>query len=430
MTVTVYSSSDAGASGLILTSVPGSLLAILDACLVNGYSGKTAAGWTKSFSSSTIGVYRAATGNQRYLRVDDTHPSYAVVAGFETMTGVNAGTGPFPSAYNIGGGTNQPAQTVSFASAITGSTSTGLTGGTTYTATIVVDTTRVINFSALGSTMSTYTALVAQLNAQLTPYATCALLNGHVVFQTASTVSQYPAQAGISVTNGGATPLFAAVTPAATIGTSGAPVPGNFMIKSTLGNTNPISWMVVATDAAFYMWVNCNQDLNTFALANVSFFGDIVSFKVSDAYNTVLIAASTPVPSGSAFATLSTNLSTAVVGHWLARSFTQLGSCVGCAKHSDQLRGAATMGRGNLAYPNLIDGGLTLAPVWVHEPTNLQTPIRGTMPGIWNICHNLALQHLDTFSGTGALAGKTFLVINSYAGAGAAQFAIETSNTW
>lgn len=430
MTVTVYNSSDAGASALVLTATPSSLLAVLDGCLVNGYSGKTAAGWTKSFTSGTVGVYRAGGGNQRYLRIDDTHPQYAIATGFETMTGVNTGTGPFPSPYNSGGGVNQPAQTVSFASTITSGTATGLTGGTTYTLTILVDSTRTINFSALGSTMTTYASLVSTLNTAMSPYATCTLINGYVVFQSNSTTSAYPGQAGIAVTNSGANPLFASVTPAATIGVTGASVSGNFVLKTIVANTNPISWTIVATNAAFYLWVNCSQEVNTYLNSNISFFGDIQSFKSGDVYNSMLIASVAATTSSSTFSSLSTSLSSVLGGHWLARSYTQLGTSVSVSKHSDQLRSAAGMGRGSLAYPNLIDGGLTVAPVWVSELSNPQFPLRGILPGIWNICHLSALQPFDTFTGAGTLAGKTFIVLPVYSGGGAGQCAIETSNTW
>lgn len=58
MTTTVYKSSDASAPQM--TSAAGSLLTVLDACLVNGYGAKPAAGWSKT-------VVDAGT-NQAYYR--------------------------------------------------------------------------------------------------------------------------------------------------------------------------------------------------------------------------------------------------------------------------------------------------------------------------------------------------------------------------
>jgi hypothetical protein len=57
------------------------------------------ANWTKPFSGTNLAVYRApdVTGNRFFLRVDDTATRNARVRGFETMSDVNTGTGPFPT---------------------------------------------------------------------------------------------------------------------------------------------------------------------------------------------------------------------------------------------------------------------------------------------------------------------------------------------
>lgn len=63
------------------------------------------AGFTKTFAGTNKGVYRSndLTGNRLYLRCDDTGGSSggggeARVYGYETMTSVDAGTNPFPTA--------------------------------------------------------------------------------------------------------------------------------------------------------------------------------------------------------------------------------------------------------------------------------------------------------------------------------------------
>lgn len=56
-------------------------------------------GWVKQFTGTNLAAYKsldvAATGMT--LRVDDTGTTSARVRGYEAMTDVNAGTGPFPS---------------------------------------------------------------------------------------------------------------------------------------------------------------------------------------------------------------------------------------------------------------------------------------------------------------------------------------------
>ena len=107
MTVRLYRSTDAGAPNL--TGQVGSLVALLDAILVNGYGAKPAAGWTKAFSAANKGAYKqdtTASNNPAgmYLYVDDTGPGAgsareARATGFETMSAITpTGTGQFPTA--------------------------------------------------------------------------------------------------------------------------------------------------------------------------------------------------------------------------------------------------------------------------------------------------------------------------------------------
>lgn len=102
MAVTVYRSTDASAP--VLSGTAGALIGVLDACLVTGYGAKSAAGWTKDFSGTNLATYRAPTGNRMYLRVDDTGTQTARVRGYETMSDVNTGTGPFPTDAQVSGG--------------------------------------------------------------------------------------------------------------------------------------------------------------------------------------------------------------------------------------------------------------------------------------------------------------------------------------
>lgn len=99
MTVRVYRSSQAGAP--VLTSTPGSLIALLDACLVDGYGSMAGSGWTKPFADDTNrAAYRQPVGsNLHYFHVDDNDSAgyFANVLGYEDMTSSFAGTGQFPT---------------------------------------------------------------------------------------------------------------------------------------------------------------------------------------------------------------------------------------------------------------------------------------------------------------------------------------------
>lgn len=94
---TVYRSTDSDAP--VLTGVLGSLIALLDAVLVNGYGSKAALGWTKEFSGGYKAVYRPPTGIRLYHRFDNsfggnaTNVQYFTSATYESMTSVDTGAG-------------------------------------------------------------------------------------------------------------------------------------------------------------------------------------------------------------------------------------------------------------------------------------------------------------------------------------------------
>lgn len=100
MTVRFYSSNDAGAPEL--SGQAGSLTALLQACLVDGYGDKEPAGWTMPFSVANKAAFKMPViVAPHYLRVDDDAPSgeprNASVSGFEDMSGIDDGSAPFPS---------------------------------------------------------------------------------------------------------------------------------------------------------------------------------------------------------------------------------------------------------------------------------------------------------------------------------------------
>jgi hypothetical protein len=101
MTVQVYRYDDASAP--TLTGQAGSLVGLLDACLVNGYGTKDPAGWDIAYTATNKRAYRAATGNRHYLRVDNASNG-SRVRGFQSMSDVDTGSDPFPNNTQINNG--------------------------------------------------------------------------------------------------------------------------------------------------------------------------------------------------------------------------------------------------------------------------------------------------------------------------------------
>ena len=105
---TIFSSSDVSGPGL-LSGTAGSLLTILDACLVTGYSGHSVSpAWTKPFANSgNIGCYKQGAGAGLGLVINDNGPNVtstykeAWAIGWESVAGIGApvgtGSGQFPT---------------------------------------------------------------------------------------------------------------------------------------------------------------------------------------------------------------------------------------------------------------------------------------------------------------------------------------------
>lgn len=104
MATTIVRSTDSAAvsAGAVLNGNAGSLISVLDHALV------TRLGWTKDFTATNKGVYRAPAGVRHYLDVDDSAPDAtaqgrnARVRGYEVATAVGTGTGPFPTVLQAG----------------------------------------------------------------------------------------------------------------------------------------------------------------------------------------------------------------------------------------------------------------------------------------------------------------------------------------
>jgi hypothetical protein len=68
---------------------------------------KTApAAWTKAFSGTNLAAYKSAAVSATgcLLRVDDSAAQSSVLRGYESMSDVNTGSGPFPTPAQLGGG--------------------------------------------------------------------------------------------------------------------------------------------------------------------------------------------------------------------------------------------------------------------------------------------------------------------------------------
>lgn len=322
MPTTVYHSSDAGAPSL--SNVAGSLVTILDACLVTGYGAKPGAGWTIEYTGTNQRSYKQPVGTLGYyLNVSDTNTTFAEVRGYETMTAFNTGSGAFPNA----------------------------------------------------GVVPTYTWAKASA-------ASC-------------------------------------------------------------------PWTVVANERGFYWWTAYTPtDVVNYSSAVLNYFVELDPYGPSDVWCMEISGAnnnSAPQAGNTSICGTSTIRDTSATGKYCSRTYGGGGGAVGMNTlivpsvwGSSNVFGSTGNPTTALTYPNGPDNGLYMMPHIAVEQNALGT-LRGTVRGMWAPMHSAPLAHGDTFSGTGTLAGRTFLAlransqtsgITSTSSSTTGQVFIETSDTW
>jgi len=208
---------------------------------------------------------------------------------------------------------------------------------------------------------------------------------------------------------------------------------GGYVMKPS-GVSNP-AWRVFTNGKIFYFYVvwTTSPDYYTGIV-----FGDFISYKAGDAFNTVFSCQSTASAPYKPFASLASAINAPLGGGCFAaspRRYTQIGGSNIMGGISDSTRGnTPTSGEQNATYnpfPSVIDGSFQLAPMWITEPiTSGSNGVRGLMPGIWFIIHPPVFNDGYTFTASsGNIAGRSFEIV----GAPASSYgviAMETSNTW
>lgn len=223
---------------------------------------------------------------------------------------------------------------------------------------------------------------------------------------------------------------------------------GMFMRKSNSADSTARPWICYASTTVFYFFSFAAQTVigSTASTDGQIFFGDFDSYLSGDVFNTMICGGSATgsVSSMGAQAASVTSGSTAVsgtTGLYAARAFTQIGTAIKLGRKSRSMFEAndVTLSRGSSLngsiYPDPIVGGLLMSPIDLWEETSAG-PVnnfsrRGKLKGMWGHHHaQIPGAHLDTFSGTGSLTGRTFQMVTAYSGGATGRLILETSNNW
>lgn len=207
---------------------------------------------------------------------------------------------------------------------------------------------------------------------------------------------------------------------------------GLFVRKSSTADATARTWILFADARTFYLYVlSAGADVTPTAYRAFC-FGEFYSLKAGDPFRCFIAARNSENNTAATSDTLDllTTIAATSAGNFIARGHNETAGAVNIGKHADNAKcNSSVLGIGFVPYTNPANGAFYLSRVWIHDPTT--TPVsgvRGRMRGLWAFLHPVAsVIDGDILIGSGELVGKTFLVVKSSGTGGL--YIMETSDT-
>lgn len=211
--------------------------------------------------------------------------------------------------------------------------------------------------------------------------------------------------------------------------------------KSLTADATARDWVIAADARTFYCFIKSEVAVAGSGVYYGWGFGEIYGLMAGDLYkqfihgrNAENIGSSSTDTFDKVCGTI-TGAGGVIQGFTMDRGHNGTGDPVNSGRHGDKAKsnGNPCVGQGAIAYTNPANGAFYMARVWVHDPTTTPAKnLRGRFRGYWQFLHAASnIQNLENLVGTGELSGKTFIMIKFGAGEGANNscYAIETSDT-
>jgi hypothetical protein len=423
-TPTVFRSTDVGAPRLM--GLPGSLLDLLSACLVDGYGSTLATGTITNDGTNVSDGDTVTIGSIVYTFKTSIsgQPAYSVLIGGTAGTSMTALADAINGVAAVGvtvpaGTFPHPDVTMAFTSGTTW-TLTARRGGTAGNVALAETSSHLtVSGAALTGGGGTNTKAAAGWTKPFTgtSRASFRMGGGNQMYLDVNDngpgagtfkearVSGFETMSAVGTGTG----QFPTVAQMAT---------NLFVRKSATADATARVWTVIADDRTFYLLIQAGDNASWWYC---TVFGDFLSYLAgTDNYRTVLIAritenSATAATERADFIPNATGIAT--TGHFVARAYTGLGGSLNIAKLGDYFKAGGTNTLvGNIPLPSPVDGQAWIAPLLVGESTAL---IRGKLRGFMHQMHLLASwADQDQVTGSGVYAGHTFLMFKTTPNAG------------
>jgi hypothetical protein len=206
---------------------------------------------------------------------------------------------------------------------------------------------------------------------------------------------------------------------------------GQFWNKGANSSTAK-TWTLLGDGRIFYLFTQISSFTNQIGMG----FGDLISYRAADAYGCVLAGASAAVAGGVAGGcfllrnNLLSNAPNNSGGFVLSRVAAQTGTSVQAGANFHSM-GNSVPGSQGPAYPSPVDNGLVMhRPMYVIESNAaFSSPIRGELPGVIVPLGAIPFSHLEIVSGIVGLTGSAVALAISDANT-AGRILFDISNAW
>lgn len=170
---------------------------------------------------------------------------------------------------------------------------------------------------------------------------------------------------------------------------------GLWITKSNTADTVSRSWEIVGDGYSFFLFTT--HGLSTATNKDTFYFGDPCSEMLSDPYGCLIYGNYGGNvgnwPGANSYAQTihnSTQLITTDVAHYFARNYMQTGTACLALKHGNYTLGGNILGyNAAVPYPNPADNGLHVSPIFVTDPYC----VRAQLKGLWQPLHVRPLGH-------------------------------------
>lgn len=210
---------------------------------------------------------------------------------------------------------------------------------------------------------------------------------------------------------------------------------GGYIPVSSTADATARRWMVVASDRFVHILPAYSS---TYPLDySLCSGGDYPSLKAGDAYPVIVVADTSDTSgSGSPGYNNALNLASGGGGAWLMRPYTQVGGALSAYLYKPGFLMSNPSGStGHPIGPNPINNAIEVCPTLIYEGPTVQGNRRGSLPGLYGIPHYLggAFDSKDRILPAVGLPGHALISVRYYGNPTLAQsfrFAIDIYGPW